>query len=159
MKVLGINLGNDLGSRGLVVYDGQNESYRYITEKDWRAKTHVTSPIPAEVASLRETKSVMAKVRSAIYVDLDMMAGLEKPSGETNGNVQLDTSKASVVFREGGAYFQIMIGDLPKLPPGFEGSARVLVNRGAVLAAIPKNDIPSGSYCVLVNLPSLQDPR
>ena|SRR5215471_5237465 len=143
----------DVGSRGLVVFDGN--TYSYVTEVDWRGKTKLKS-IPQELQKLRETKTVMAKVGQAVYVDLDQIAGLGQATGDVNGSLSFDNATKSVVFREGEYGYQIALTELTELPEGFEGSARVLVTRGAVTAAIPKNEIPSGTYCVLVNLASLK---
>jgi hypothetical protein len=142
----------DVGSRGLVVFDGKD--YSYITEVSWRNGTQIRG-MPNELTPLRETKSVLAKLNNVTYVDLDRIAGLADPRGDNNGDRTLNSTKKSVVFREGDRFFQIMLDELNELPEGFEGSARTLVTRGAIVAAIPKNDIPSGTYCVLVNLANL----
>jgi hypothetical protein len=146
-----------IGARGLVVYDGK--TYSYITEGDWRTLGYV-SDAPAEFQDLVRLNAVVAQLGEAILVDLDRLGELEPPSVELEPRPSKAPWQAvrSVVLRENAVFYQITEDKLRRLDEGFEGDAGVLVTRGAVVASIPSNSIPSGTYCVLVNRTSLTRP-
>ena len=157
---------SEIGERGLVVYDG--EHYHYVTEGDWRNRP-LQEPAPqidAAANNALTAGAILAKLESqnTVLVDLDT---LPKPEASTTPsgpifrpwhNPTRDT-EPSVLLRETkngqSTFYQVREDDWQLLEAGFEGDAGVLVRRGALVAAIPRNEIPSGSYCVLVNLASI----
>jgi hypothetical protein len=141
---------NTIGARGLVVYDGEN--YTFVREDEWRGRGPVSNP-PAALTRLTELHAVVAKLEETIFVDLDGLGELERTQPEVPERLPPSPWRegSSIVLRESGNFYQITPEDLEELDEGFEGDAGVLVNRGAVVAAIPSNAIPSGTYCVLVN--------
>jgi hypothetical protein len=145
---------SNLGARGLIVH--YDERYYFVTEAKWHQQVLSSAPANPQVARLKELKAVMAGINDMAYVDLDHLAELpgttSPPPAQT---VAWSDKKPSVVLQENGKYFQVTLDNLTVLTEGFEGDARVLVNRGALVAAIPQNSIPSGTYCVLVNLTGL----
>jgi len=147
---------SDIGPRGLVMFDGQD--YYYVSEDAWRKKGPLKDPAPGLLApGLKEVKAVVAQLKAGVYVNLDRLAGLEEDPNpaHTGAPGPWRTSATNIVFEEKQRLFQITREDMTKLSAGSEGDARVLVKRGAVVASIPANSIPSGTYCVLVNLASL----
>lgn len=150
---------SDIGPRGLVTtFDG--DKYYYVSEDDWRQNGPLTDPKAAgiPVADLAKLKVVVTQLNGGAFVNLDRLAGLAKdPTASQNGNpIAWRQSSVNIVLEENGKCFQITREDMKDLPTGFEGDARVVVKRGAVVASIPPNTIPSGTYCVLVNLASLK---
>jgi hypothetical protein len=145
---------SNIGARGLVVFDGK--TYSYIREGDWRAQGYVAGA-PAVLEQLAQLKAVVAQLGDSIVVDLDQL-DLEDPSVEVKPTESKTPWQGgrSVVLRENAYLYQITEAQLSGLDEGFEGDAGVLVTRGAVVAAIPSNSIPSGTYCVLVNRTSLK---
>ena|SRR5690606_20217968 len=138
-----------LGSRGLVVYT-KDHQFRYKSEKDWR-KDNACAPLTG-------ANGVVTKIKDSVFVDLDQLTGLAAPQSEPAPNPPSNqpVDGTSIIFKEEGRYYQIPLDGLDRLPEGAEGDAGVVVKRGAVVATIPANIIPSGTYCVLVNLSSLK---
>lgn len=139
---------SQLGSRGLVIFTKGGE-YLYKSEKEWRKDTYLREP-------LKGASGVVAKIKESVFVDLDQWTGLAEPQTPSATKKNSFVEGESIVLKENGLYYQIPLADLPALPAGAEGDAGVVVKRGAVAAAIPANIIPSGTYCVLVNLASLR---
>jgi len=147
-----------IGARGLVVYDGK--TYSYIRESEWRAQGYVADA-PAEFEALVRLNAVVAQLGEAILIDLDRLGELEPPSEDIEPHESKEPWQEkgrSVVLRENALFYQVTEEKLSALDEGFEGDAGVVVTRGAVVAAIPSNSIPSGTYCVLVNRTSLTRP-
>jgi len=146
---------NEIGTRGLVVF--KDDTYYFVTEKTWRDKgplSDAAANLP--LAELNKVKAVVAELGDVVYVDLDQLHNLDDASVETPATTNAwSKSGPSIVLREKGNYFQVALDTDDTIEKGFEGDARVLVNRGAVVAAVPQNTIPTGSYCVLLNLSSL----
>jgi hypothetical protein len=145
----------EIGSRGLVVFDGEN--YKFVQEHKWRERGPVTAE-PPEIARLQYLGVIVAKLEEGIYIDLDKLVGLEESevgieSGEAR--FELATDPESVLFRHDKQLYQVPKSDWIDLDDGFEGAAGVVVTRGAVVAAVGQNSIPSGTYCVVVNLPQI----
>jgi hypothetical protein len=104
-----------------------------------------------------------------VLVNLDTFHDLAKKSpdddddGSKDGryNSQVDNLLARfgvLLIRENGKYYQLPANKLHPLDMADAGEANVLVRRGAVTAAIPNNDIPIGTDCVLVNLTEILGP-
>jgi hypothetical protein len=148
---------SSIGTRGLVIYDDK-DTYNYVTEEAWRARGPL-NPIPPTfpARNLIGLNVAVAALDEGVYVDLERMPDLE-PASVPNPNanpVPWVADPRSVVIREKDAFYQIVEADWQQVPEGFEGDAGVLVKRGAVVATIPSNSIPSGTYCILVNLANL----
>jgi hypothetical protein len=145
----------EIGSRGLVVFDGEN--YRFVQEHKWRERGPVTSE-SNETKKLLDLNVIVAKLEDGIYIDLDKLVGLEESEpGIESGAARfpLAHEPRSVLFRHDKKLFQVPESDWVDLDDGFEGAAGVVVTRGAVVAAVGQNSIPSGTYCVVVNLPQI----
>ncbi len=146
---------NEIGTRGLVVF--KDDKYYFVTEKDWRNKGPLSDaaanlPLP----ELDRVKAVVAELDNVVFVDLNKLHNLDDASVATPPtSIAWSKSDLSIVLREDNNFFQVALDEDDTIDDGFEGDARVLVNRGAVVAAIPQNTIPTGSYCVLLNLSSL----
>jgi hypothetical protein len=150
---------SDIGTRGLVVFDP--DGYSYSLEDSWR-DFKIQDP-STELIALARSRAVVARTTqssSAVFVNLSEMefprddepAAFEPGEATAEGGAEAD---ATVILHEEGSFFAVTEQDLFTLEEGAEGDAGVLVNRGTIVAAIPRNDIPSGTWCVLVNLPSI----
>ena len=151
---------SEIGERGLVVYF--KDKYSFVTEDDWH-KNPLQEPADIDTAtqSALSAGAILANLdgQCTVLVNLDRFPAPEGqilPPGPKERPWQPATEDSpSVLFQENGTCYQIRKSDWKSLDPGFEGDAGVLVKRGALVAAIPRNEIPSGSYCVLVNLASI----
>jgi hypothetical protein len=145
----------EIGARGLVVFDG--ESYQFVQEHKWRERGPVTNETK-QTEQLRDLGVIVAKLDDGIYIDLDKLVGLEESEADIKSGparFALTHEPRSVLFRRGNELFQVPESDWIELDDGFEGAAGVVVTRGAVVAAVGQNSIPSGTYCVVVNLPQI----
>lgn len=146
---------NQIGTRGLVVF--KDDKYYFVTEKTWRDKgplSDAATNLP--LTELNKVKAVVAELDNVVYVDLNQLHNLDDASVATPATTNTwSKSDLSIVLREDNNYFQVALDEEDTIEDGFEGDARVLVNRGAIVAAVPQNTIPTGSYCVLLNLSSL----
>lgn len=148
-----------IGPRGLVVF--ANDEFSYIEEAEWRAKCELDAP-DQTAANLSNVNAAVARFRENAYVSLDLLADLPDPNSPANEDQrpwqELGSPDFTVVLKENDKFYQIKKSELTPLDEGAEGDAGVLVTRGAVVATIPTNMIPSGTYCVLVNFESLKKP-
>jgi hypothetical protein len=148
---------NDIGARGLVVFDGTK--YYYSLEEDWR-KYKIEAP-SGELQGLADCRAVVARATTtlAVFVNLSEMEGVADPKAPYKpGDAEASNGAeegAIVILHENGSFFGVANERLYELVEGAEGDAGVVVNRGTIVASIPQNDIPSGTWCVLVNLPSI----
>ena len=151
-----------IGERGLIIFD--NDSFKVVAEEDWRSLPSftVTANTGTPVGELVKLKAAVASLeQDSAYVDLDRLAELPAPLTTTSnpspqpGPVAI--AKRSVVLREGDNFFVIPEDMWKPIDAAIAGDARVLVNRGALVAAVPKSDVPSGTFCVLVNFTALAD--
>jgi hypothetical protein len=145
----------EIGARGLVVFDGEN--YQFVQEHKWRERGPVKKE-SEQTEQLRAFGVIVARLDDGIYIDLDKLIGLEESEGDIkSGPAQfaLAHEPRSVLFRHETKLFQVPESDWIELDDGFEGAAGVVVTRGAVVAAVGQNSIPSGTYCVVVNLPQI----
>jgi hypothetical protein len=136
---------SDLGPRGLVMY--HEKKFYYATEEEWRA-TKVDAAGAKYLQGLKAVAAVLAS--NEIFVNFDQLAELArtKLTDTGSGDVSLEgLATPAVVVREGDNHFAVT-GWRPLVQPGDAG---VLVTRGATVAVIPQNTIPSGTYCVLIN--------
>ncbi|MEP6652960.1 MAG: hypothetical protein ABJA82_06350 [Myxococcales bacterium] len=149
---------NSIGTRGVVLYDGKADEYKYVAESTWRANGPLDAePKAVPAAQLSALNVVVAALDNGVYVDLDRLPELDDPSDATSAQpVPWKDTPRSIFIREKNKLYQLPEAAWDDVPRGFEGDAGVLVKRGAVVAAIPSNSIPSGTYCVLVNLASLK---
>ncbi|HEY4011945.1 MAG TPA: hypothetical protein VGM06_01295 [Polyangiaceae bacterium] len=158
---------SNIGSRGLVVYkEGTKTGFKYITEADWRAKGQtLTTPALQDLARLHVlvAPSVPNPAQGqplSYFVNFDMIAQLNPvpAAPATPGAVppKLVTGPEwSLIVNDKGTYTELPDALFDDLDAGSQGNAAVLVRRGALVASIPPNNIPSGSFCVLVNLTGL----
>jgi hypothetical protein len=148
---------NDIGVRGLVVFD--DGKYYYSLEDDWR-KYKIEDPSD-ELQGLADCRAVVARTSAtaSVFVNLSEMEEVKDPEapyepGTSTGSNGIEEG-AVVILHENGSFFSVADERLYELVEGSEGDAGVVVNRGTIVASIPQNDIPSGTWCVLVNLPSI----
>lgn len=154
---------SDIGIRGLVIADG--EDYWFVTESEWREKFALTKAPESggrtSVQTLVDLKVALAKLSNTVFVNLDALANL--------GESDLDPAEAApkdpkadvldtdgILLHEKNQYYLVPLSELHPLEENAEGDAGVLVSRGALVASIPANDIPTGTFCVLVNWSGLQ---
>jgi hypothetical protein len=153
---------SQIGARGLVIYDGTE--YFFVNESDWRKLPAygLDSARPvAELVNLSAAVATLKESPAAIFVDLDRLTELPATQGSaatsappTSGALPSFTGE-NVVLREGANVVPVPRTAWKKLDTGLSGDAKVLVNRGAVVAAIPQNHVPQGTFCVLVNFSAL----
>jgi hypothetical protein len=141
-----------LGSQGLVLFSkGGDKNYYFVLEPAWR-KCQLAKPPPAAVSLHKDGAAVGALSASQVFVDFGKLTeldpGLSPPGTGTPGPAP--TGQAVIIY-DGAKYYGVGADKWQPMVPGGEGDAGVLVNRGAVVATIPKNEIPSGTYCVLIN--------
>lgn len=154
---------SSIGTRGLVVYTGNkdaagNDIYKFITENDWRIQGR-PSTVGAPLVGLNVVAAPVAgQPTKTIFVNFDELALLAPPVKPTGPAVPASAPAAAwtIIVNEGAMQTEVPDAIFSALTPGSEGDAAVLVRRGAVVAAIPQNSIPSGSFCVLVNLPGIK---
>jgi hypothetical protein len=148
----------EIGERGLIVHE--EGKYFVANEVDWRKlPAYSISSAPA-VEQLVNVKAAFATLGDSIFVDLDALATLGTTVGSEavkNGPIpekRYDFSglpAKSIVVRESSSLFVVPREATQPIDAILSGDARVLVNRGAVFAAIPTNTVPHGTFCVLVN--------
>jgi hypothetical protein len=150
---------SDIGTAGLVVHTNKKD-YKYVTESDWRSKGTSVMTTP-EVADLRRLQAAVAPIVSegrsvTIFVNFDKLGGLSATGSSSPTGKSTGSSEWSILVNEGSNLVEVPSELFATLDPGSLGDAAVLVRRGAVVATIPKNSIPSGSFCVLINLAGIK---
>lgn len=150
---------SEIGVRGLVV--AEDSKFFFVTENEWRQNAALSAaplnngqPDPQKLVDLNVA---LAKLSATAFVNLDALANVERsdlqqdppPQGRAPGANDLD--KDGVLLYENNKYYLVPRAMWQPLTPNAEGDAGVLVKRGAVVAAVPGNDIPTGTFCVLVN--------
>jgi len=150
---------SDIGTRGLVISD--DNRFFYVSESDWRQRTALSAAPRQEgqpdPETLVDLGVAVAKLSNSAFINLDALANLEPsemaqapaPVGRTPGSRELDAK--GVLLYENKSFYMVPASMWKPLAPNAEGDAGVLVKRGAVVAAVPPNDIPTGTFCVLVN--------
>jgi len=94
--------------------------------------------------------------KGRVFVNLDALVTLDEGKDAPGTTVGTNGSEEhQIILFEGGQFFSVAPKPEPAIPEGFEQDAGVLVNRGAVVAAIPGGNLPIGTWCVLVNLAQL----
>jgi hypothetical protein len=148
-----------IGARGLVIYDndaGGKPRYFYVQESELR-RHPVENPSVRlqDLAKLRAPAIPLGK--DQVLLNYDELKGLDESKLSSVKDVQPTAvpDASAVVVVEKGKFFVAPRAQWKEMVPGAEGDAGVLVSRGAVVAAIPENQIPSGTYCVLVNMEGL----
>ncbi len=172
------HLMSKIGDRGLVLYDGKN--YYTVNEDKWRELERHEVPVagsgtpsvPGLDALIHFQAAVAllsAKPDANVFVDLERLARLPETKGskalrEEMGHhpklTKVPPLKGrNIVVREADCVFVVPenLWGTP-VPPAACGDARVLVNRGTLVAAIPQNQMPVGTWCVLVNIAALVKP-
>ena len=159
---------SNIGARGLVVFLGAGvaDPYQYVEEGDWRALAAAPNPLPQEATELAKLHAVVAPLSADslghsrdVFVNFDEMPTLArtklqpKAQGQTTAPSQAQWGR--LIVHENGNFYGIESSLFSPLDAGSLGDTFVLVRRGAIAAAIPRNNIPSGSFCVLVNLPAI----
>jgi hypothetical protein len=151
-----------IGQRGLVIFSG--DKYYTVNEGDWRKLPALDAQQSGQkLKTLVDCKVALALLDNSVFVDLDQLQDLRPTPGArvgTNPPVagQLRLAERSVVVKEGNAVVVVPQSSWQEIDPGISGDARVLVNRGAVLAAIPPSIIRLGTFCVLVNFSGVGSP-
>jgi hypothetical protein len=170
-----MDLGN-IGSRGLVVYDEkEKDPYLYVSEVDWKRLGTPINPPPPALANLQALQVLVAPTNASLpvpgfFLNLDEIAlssltppltGMKLGAAAARSLIAVAPAGAvhkwSIVINEtGGALTEVPNTLFSPLSPGSRGNAAVLVTRGALVASIPANNIPSGSFCVLLNKSGLK---
>ena len=169
-----------VGPRGLVLHAKSEENgvYAYYPDDEndtWRqerfrvknlsafAKAHDFDP--RDLETLIKFKAPVAVVppdgsKRVVLVNLDAFQDLNavEPAEEKRldpgpkGNGKLPPTFESVLVQEHGKWYAVPENVFRSLDAQDAGEARVLVRRGTVAAAVPNNNLPIGTNCVLVNL-------
>jgi hypothetical protein len=79
----------------------------------------------------------------------------EDPVAAQGGAKKKPPVHVSVLIRDENKYYALSGRQLRNLETRDAGEARVLVRRGVVTAAVPINNLPIGTNCVLINLTEL----
>jgi hypothetical protein len=148
---------SDIGPRGLLL--AHEEGFSYVTETAWRERTEVadsrTVKAGADLEELVRLNVAVAKLACGVFVNLDALAELEEGLHVDTGKKQevgaLRPGDMNVVLHERERFYVVQEPMFQKLDAAASGDAGVLVKRGAVVASIPANTIPTGTFCVLVN--------
>lgn len=160
-----------IGARGLVSHAGPDEgTYGYVADNDestWRAypvvdlNKFLTDRGYANnvVDKLQGTKTPIALLptkASTVFLNLDAFTQLPAPAAAPAPTPkEIPPGDDAVLVCEKNAFYAVSTKDFQALAPIDAGEARILVRRGAVTAAIPQNDLPVGTNCVLINLTQL----
>jgi hypothetical protein len=145
-----------LGDRGIVVHelDGSDSKYFFVLEEEWmKHKLNAATP---RLEAFAASGGVLAQSADTAGAILDFQKIKVRPT-ELKNVVRLpnvEDKGDAIVIRDGRDYYVLepALWKNNELPPGAEGDAGTLVDRGAAVANIPDDDIPIGTYCVLVNL-------
>lgn len=151
---------SDLGARGLVVFR-QRDQFEYINEETWR--TLESYPVQAQTGSLKLMASLnvaLARIGQSVFVDLDQLTQLELSAAAAAAQHAQPTRSGpvpplpqdSIVVKEFDKLYVVPRAACAVADALISGDAGVLVNRDAVIAPIPRNNIAEGTFCVLLNL-------
>jgi hypothetical protein len=144
---------SDIGTRGLVVHT-KNEEYKYVTEETWRSRGARSN---RNVQDLKRLQAVIAPIApTTVFVNFDLLKGLSPGVSSNGGGAPAPNSEWTILVNEDANLVEVSSTLFETLDAGSLGDAAVLVRRGAVVAAIPQNSIPSGSFCVLINLAGIK---
>lgn len=156
-----------LGDRGLVIAetaaDGQPKYY-FVLEEEW-TPLQVKAP-PKTLTALVAAGAAVGQIPKSNGAFIDFGKLNVKPAGSEEDDdadaidvadlevTPVDADPDGIVIHEDSTYYSVSREKwaLNPLPSGAEGDAGALVDRGAIAANIPNDDIPIGTYCVLVNL-------
>jgi hypothetical protein len=165
---------SQIGARGLVVYcqDGnKKDTYSYYADNNdqsWRKLGVTRAALEStlgdrwkDIETLLRARAPLGVVESraggsTFLVNLDACHAEASPVADRHGQEgQLPLDADLFLLVENGEFYAIPRSELRELQPINAGEAKVLVRRGAVVAAIPHNEAPYGTNCVLVNLTQL----
>ena len=156
---------SEVGERGFVFH--YDDKYYAVVEDDWRQLD--LHAVPAQDANAvgvlthyDAAVAVMSEAPPSVFVNLERFVGLEETEGSKRMK-DLHPSKAlgdlprepCVVAREANSVVVIPKSEWQPIDGDVAGDAKVLVYRGALAASIPQQDIPTGTFCVLVNFAGL----
>lgn len=157
---------SETGERGLVIFDG--EKYFAVIEEDWRRLDRYALPPPtsgdpvANLSALKAAVAVLAEDPQSVFVNLDQFTELKETKGSQadakltpTAPLPAPSSGRSIVLREGKSVVVVPDTEWQPIEGDVAGDAKVLVLRGAIAASIPEQDIPTGTFCVLVNFAGL----
>jgi hypothetical protein len=150
---------SDIGVRGLVICE--DGKFYYVTETKWRDKCALTDAPKQNGAETPQTlvdlNVALAKLSKSAFVNLDALMNLEpsdlgqeEPAQERDPEAN-ELDEKGILLYENERYYMIPEEMWEPLAANAEGDAGVLVKRGAVVASVSANDIPTGTFCVLVN--------
>ena len=150
------NIG-DLKERGLVVF--KDGAFVFSTESNWRSNATVLNGagVTADLSSLQTARGIVAPLGNTDgFVSFDLLLGLPKQPVAAASGTPSAGAVWNLVVLEQNNFLEIPSTAFNTLSKGAAGDAGVLVRRGTVVASIPQNSIPSGSFCVLVNFDRLR---
>jgi hypothetical protein len=170
-----------IGARGMVIHAGTRGGGTYAfyavnTQETWRKFLVEDKDMGTfaqkqgfNVEDLRKlidnsVSTAVLKTRpdvqaQTVLLNLDAFQELADTPGDGPGAPRQDPPRAhglpsrfALLIHEEGKYYAPPTAEFHPLEGQDAGEAKILVRRGAVAAAIPNNDIPIGTDCVLVNL-------
>jgi hypothetical protein len=163
-----------IGACGVVVHAGEPGAGRYAYFPDnetesWRDKLVEDTTLADKKAAdmLVDSGAPVAVLATkdgnhTILVNLNAFHGLKSAKGPSPAHWEpkpvhstMHGKFAGVLIRDKKKYYEVGARDLYEMAAIDAGEARVLVRRGTIAAAIPDNDLPIGTNCVLVNLTQL----
>jgi len=175
-KPLKLNALQKVGPRG-VVYHEENtkppvQEYGYFADnanETWRkfpVNLQVFAKLrglnAAQITTVASSNAPVAvfgtKTKRTILVNLDALKTLAPSVGAKKPTKSRASSGKGDFFliHENASYYAVARSAFHSLSEIDAGEAKVVVNRGGVIAAIPDNVIPYGTNCVLVNLSELE---
>jgi len=145
---------SQIDSKGLVIFDGSKFTF---VAQDEIPKHKISQPSPTlvELVKLQAAVAVLDEQPARVFVNYDRLnfIGTTAALHGKSAGAALSPKGREVVVHENGEFFSIPENLWEPLPD--EGDAQVLVQRGAVVATIPRSPLPIGTFCVLVNLDRL----
>lgn len=151
-----------IGDRGLVINDA-NDVFSYVKESEWRKLPRYALPTSGPIATLTRLAAVFGKIGESVYVDLDKLAHLPETEGSAEaqalGSMGLtavpEVSGTNLVLKEFDTLRVVPASSWTESDVTIAGDAMVAIDRGVPLASIPVGNIPSGTFCVLINIKAM----
>lgn len=163
-----MSMQGEVGIRGLLVRSLDQKTYRYFPDNknaSWTQFEVTEDTLPehrtlswAYVEKLTASRAPVALCTTkprTFLINLDAFRSLKKPTRPQLApqKVEVEDEEDLYVMHEEGKYYAVPAGKLKELSALDATYAQALVARGVVAAALPANQLPVGTHCVLLNLP------
>jgi len=165
----------EIGIRGLLILESA-KNYRYYpdnAEETWAqfpvmdlekfaAQRGIQRQLVEALTASRAPIALCNAEPRTFLVNLDAFQSLPEADARprlTPISLDLGGSDDVYLIHEHARYYAVGAPKLGTLDYEDAAYAEALVKRGVVAAALPKNSIPIGTHCVLINLPELLPPE